>query len=433
MKAGRVPLMRPSSRSGLGAQAALHEQVRVTPDGAVEVGGGPATLRWEPGRVQRTVLLEPDDTERLLGADAHHGGALVLLGAQDTPLLALALLDWAPPAPVDLTTLRETTGVEALCRALELPLEPADPQRWDAPALRAVAHRPGPQPRWPGRAGLPIAVVAVALAMLTLFGASAAPGTDVDQVIGDANGGVLALASAVLALLVGVPMMLGWGAVARSRRVAPAQLTGSEVVVDARPAGPVPARVARHQLRLTHEALLLRRFDSVVVLPGPAVGGVQQAVLEPAAVRLRDRHGRLYSSLSTELWCGDPAARELLRDQLADGGLDVLEAPVDAADAVDLEEMSTDGTVTRLRSRPADRGELFAGPSRLVAFATGAAAVASYAPVESGADWQFVPAATLGLVCTVSTVVLLARELLQGRRRRREAALVDPRTLAAAP
>ena len=36
----RVPVMRPAARGGLAAAAALHEHVRVAPDGVVEVVGG---------------------------------------------------------------------------------------------------------------------------------------------------------------------------------------------------------------------------------------------------------------------------------------------------------------------------------------------------------------------------------------------------------
>lgn len=398
----------------------------------MEVVGGPGARSLAPGSVHRAVLLGPDDTERLLGADAHHGGTLVLLGDGDVPLLALLLLDWSPPAPVDATTLRELTGAEAVCRALDLPLEPAEPQHWNAAALRAVLHRPGPAPRWPGRAGLPMAWGAVLLATLTLVGAGTAPGSGLEDVIGGASGGLLGLTSAVLALLVGVPTALGLLAAARARRAAPGALDGPEVVVDARPAGPVPAAVLEHQLRATPQTLLLRRFGTVVLLPGPGEGGVQQAVLEPAAVRLRDLHGRLYSSLATDVWCGTPAARDALRDKLTVAGLQVLQAPVDAPDPLDLDELSPEGRYARLRSRPADRGEVFAGPLRLVALATGSAAAATYAAVESGAAWQVAPAAGLGLLCVSVTVAVLAVEWRSSRRRRRAAVVVDPRASVAA-
>lgn len=85
-----------------------------------------------------------------------------------------------------------------------------------------------------------------------------------------------------LDLLVEVPTAIGLLAAARARRAAPGAPDGPEVVVDARAAGPVPATVLEHQLRVTQKTLLLRRFGTVVLLPGPREGGVQQAVLEPA-------------------------------------------------------------------------------------------------------------------------------------------------------
>jgi len=418
--------MRPSQRRGLGAEAARHEHVRVLPDGAVELVARGSSRRLDSAEVRRAVLLDPQGSRRLLGGDAHHAGALLLLGPNDVPRLALQLLEWAPPAPVDVVTLRETSGVEAVCRGLGVPLEPADAGQWDAATLRGVLHSPGPAPRWPGRPGWWLSWAAVLLAIVVLLGASASPGGRVDQAVGDASGGVLALLAALLAIAVGVPTVLGLVAAARARRSPPEAAAGPELVVVPSPAGPVPRQVLEHELRLGPDALQLRRFEAVVVLPGPLAGGVAVAVLEPGAVRLRDTHGLLYSSLRTDVWCGDQASRVVLRDKLAAAGLEVLESPVDALDSVDHDELTLDGSNTRLIARPADSGRPFDGPVQVVAVATGAAAMACYAPVDSGADWQLVPAVALGGLCLGLTAVLAVLGLLERRRSRQQQTVVDP-------
>ena len=429
--------MRPAARGGLAAAAALHEQVRVAPDGDLEVVGGRPERRLPAGAMRRAVLLTDADARRLLRTDNHHqGGALVLLDGADAPLLVLLVLDWAPPASLDLAGLRATSGVDAVCDALGLPLEPAeatdlDGLGRDAGAFRAVLHRPGPGPRWPRRAAWRMAWSAVLLSIVTLLGASASDGrgSPLGDVLGGANGGVLGLLAAVLALCVGVPTVAAALAVRRATGGTPPGIDGSPVVLRASPATAMPARVIGHELQVTPDLLLLlRRYGALVVLPGPRAGGVARVVLEPSAVRLRSADGALYASLSTKVWCGSPSAREALREGLESAGLEVLDAPVDALVPLDLVEQTTDGTIARLVGRAHDHGQVVPGPGRLVALATGAAAAATGAAYESGADWQDAPAVGLGGACGLLTVVLVVDLLAAARARRADAVLVEPGT-----
>ena len=432
----RVPVMRPAARGGLAAAAALHEQVRVAPDGDLEVVGGRPERRLPAGAMRRAVLLTDADARRLLRTDNHHqGGALVLLDGADAPLLVLLVLDWAPPASLDLAGLRATSGVDAVCDALGLPLEPAeatdlDGLGRDAGAFRAVLHRPGPGPRWPRRAAWRMAWSAVLLSIVTLLGASASDGrgSALGDVLGGANGGVLGLLAAVLALCVGVPTVAAALAVRRATGGTPPGIDGSPVVLRASPATAMPARVIGHELQVTPDLLLLRRYGALVVLPGPRAGGVARVVLEPSAVRLRSADGALYASLSTKVWCGSPSAREALREGLESAGLEVLDAPVDALVPLDLVEQTTDGTIARLVGRAHDQGQVVPGPGRLVALATGAAAAATGAAYESGADWQDAPAVVLGGACGLLTVVLVVELLAAARACRADAVLVEPGT-----
>jgi len=428
--------MRPAARGGLAAAAALHEQVRVTPDGVVEVVGGRSERRLPAGAVRRAVLLADADAARLLSTDNHHqGGALLLLDAESAPLLALLVLDWAPPAPLDLAGLRATSGIDAVCRALGLPLEPAEASDLealsrDAGALRAVLHQPGPGPRWPRRGAWRTAWAAVFLSIVTLLGASASDGrgSALGDVIGGANGGVLGLLAAVLALCVGVPTVAARLAVRRAAAGPRPELDGIPFVVRASPATAVPARLVGHELQVSQDLLLLRRYGALVVLPGPRAGGVAQVVLEPSAVRLRSADGLLYASLAADVWCGSPSARDALREGLPSAGLEVLDAPVDAFVPLDLVEQSTDGAIAGLVGRPHDHGAVVPGAGRLVALATGSAAAATGAAYQSGADWQDAPAVVLGGACSVLTLVLVGQLLAAARARRADAALVEPGT-----
>ena len=432
----RVPVMRPAARGGLAAAAARYEQVRVAADGDLEVVGGRLERRLPAGAVRRAVLLADADAGRLLRTDNHHqGGALVLLDGAGAPLLVLLVLDWAPPASLDLAGLRATSGVDAVCGALGLPLEPAeasdlDALGRDAGGLRAVLHRPGPGPRWPRRAAWRMAWSAVLLSIVTLLGASASDGrgSALGDVIGGANGGVLGLLAAVLALCVGVPTVAAALTVRRAAGGTPLGLDGSPVVLRASPAAAMPARVLGHELQATADLLLLRRYGALVVLPGARAGGVARVVLEPSAVRLRSADGALYASLAADVWCGSPSAREALREGLESAGLEVLDAPVDALVPLDLVEQTTDGTIARLVGRAHDHGQVVPGPGRLVALATGAAAAATGAAYESGADWQDVPAVGLGGACALLTVVLVVELLAAAQARRTAAVLVEPGT-----
>lgn len=420
--------MRPTALGGLGRLAALHEQVRVTPGGGVQVTCSGVERPGPPVEVRRAVLLDEAGTRLLLGGRGHPGGALVLLDGSDVPRLALLVLDWTPPGAADDATILRTSGVEALCRALGLPLEPAEPASWNPAALRRALHRPGARPRLPGRLALPLARTAVLLAAVVFLGAATSPGSRWNDVIGEAVGGVLALVAAVLALLVGVPSAVGRLALLRAERLGPpdAGLRGRGVVVPARPASPVPRRVLDHELRLTSEQLVLRRWGRYVVLPGPSEGGVTQAVLEPTALRLRADDGLLYSSLATQVWCGTPEARTALQCELTAAGLEVLESPVDAVAMLDLDELSPDGSYARRAERPENVGDLDVWSAEWAAAATFFAAWACYAPVDDGADWQLVPAVVLVIACAVLTLVLVLLELRRFRRLRRDLVLVQP-------
>lgn len=428
----RAPVLRPGAMGGLGARAALCESVRVTAGGGVQLTGAGVERTIAPGEPARTVLLDQDGTRVLLGGRGHPGGALVVVDRHGVPRLVLLVLDWAPPGHADDTTLLRTSGVHAFCGALGLPLEPAAPGEWAAADLRRALHRPGAPARWPGRASLPLARTAVLLTAVVLLGAGTAPGSRLNALIGEGSGGVLALTAAILALLVGVPSLLGQVALLRAEAAGPADRTfaGRGEVVPPRPDIPVPRMVLQHQLRVRPDVLVLRRYGRYVVLPGPAEGGVTQAVLEPAAIRLRAADGLLYSSLSAELWCPTQQSRAAVRAQLTAAGLEVLDSPIDAASMLDLDELGVDGSYAARAERPANRGELDIWSTEWAAAATFFAAIGCYAPIDDGADWQLLPAAGLGAACALLAVVLGALELRRVRRLRAGRMLADARAEA---
>lgn len=331
VSAGRRPVMRPRAASGRGVPYARDVRVLVDEAGGLVVTGpdGIAGRRAAAGEVTRVLHLDAAATADRLGRRDAATGALVFL-AGVRPVLALRLADWVPPARLGLVELRTTSGAQALASGLGVPLEPAEPvdlRLLERQAVRQVLVRPVPPRAAPGVAVRLLGPLGAVMGLLAwpVGGRPAAP--------------VLT----VLSLLLGAPVVLG---VARGRahaRAATAQAepTGRGVLVPPRPAGRIPGGLLDHVLELTAHELFLRRRGQVVWLPGPAEGGVVQAVVEPEHVRLSDASGRDHAALETALWCGDEAARAELADDLRAAGLLVLNAPIDSVLVHDHGDLAT--------------------------------------------------------------------------------------------
>lgn len=364
----RVAELRPALLGGRALPAVRRMRVRVTPAGALvhtDAAGRELPIA-APAGISRVLLLGEDDAQRLLPVAAYTGEVLVLLGADAVPLLALRLLDWAPPSWTAGATWREVTGVPALAAALQLPVEPAEDRDLDAVgALRNVLLRPVPQRPWPGRVAPLICWLALLVAVLGLA----------------AGGGPVGAAATLLTLLLVGPIVVA-GARARGGARATASPPNPAGRTVLRPLAETPTvrGLAEATLQVGPDDVVLTDRGREVWLPGPAGGGVSQVIIEPDAVRLADAAGNDYATLATGLWAPSPSAQEDLHDRLCGAGLDVLIAPVS------MQKMATVASPLSARTPPtgllsdAERGDAttttpwVAGVVTLVALGTSAVA-----------------------------------------------------------
>jgi hypothetical protein len=376
-----VPELRPSARGGRGLPHATGDVVRVTDDGSVEVLG-PRSWTVAAGLARRAVLLDAAAGRRLLPGNDHYGGTVVLLG--DTgPLLALQPLAWSPPTPVRDDMLLRTSGTTAFCAALGLPLEPVtrrDLAALTSAGLAAVLARPGPTTIWPGRATPALLLVAAVLGVVAV---------DLPE-LPRLAAATLALALAACILVPGLRGRL------QAWRAGGPDAAG--VVVRPRPAGPVARGLLSAELQVAPGRLLLRRHRQLVCLPGPARGGIVQAIVEPGLVRLCDSGGATYATLDPVLWCPDEPARRALVADLEAGGLVVLTSPVDSGVSSDLANGTHRHRTASSRLSAAERGDSDATTSRYAGIVVGVAAVGLGRAVEAGTGGR---AAQALLVCAV--------------------------------
>lgn len=372
---------------------ALACSVEVTDDGALLVRWPHDRVerRAEPGTVTRVLYLDADTTARRLGADASALGSLVVV--TDRPVLAVRLMDWAPPAMRSDAVVRRTSGAVALAQALGVPLEPGDV---DAP-LQAVEVRPLPAPVAPGKA------VRALWPVGSLAGFLALP------LAGSAVSVVLAVVSLLCSGAAGVPLV-------RARREAGSAsaepLPAIGTVIGVRPTVPVASGLLASRLDVGTDEIVLRRSGTVVVLPGPAAGGVVQAVMEPTHVRLADQEGLDYAALETGLWCGDDRARAELADDLRAAGLTVLDSPLSTAPSNDHGDLATSVVRPSFALSLRERGD----PTLLAPFLVSASAACSFA-ASLAAIGVLGPAAA---VLVVPAAALLWSLSVAGLRRRRE-------------
>lgn len=312
----RVAELRPKLLGGRALPAARSMRLRVTDTGAValtDVSGQERQL-LAPGAVARALLVGYDDAERFLPGRAGSDELLVLLDGTGTPLLALGLLDWAPPAYSTGAEWREVTGAPAFVAALGLPLEPAEAR--DLEALEGVSEvllRPLPEPPWPGRHGVLLSSVALALA---LVGGA------------DPNSWFIAVFTALSILVVAPVVVAGSRARAEARAPGPTPGRDARTVIRPRPEGRVVRGLAEATLEIGTDEVVLTDRGREVWLPGPARGGVARAVVAPETVQLTDLAGNDYGTLAAELWAPTDQAREDLARDLSVAGLDASLVPV---------------------------------------------------------------------------------------------------------
>ena len=361
--------------------------------------GGVRERRAAPGEVTRVLFLDAAATANRLGRPDSAAGALVLL-AGVRPLLALRLQDWQPPTALDPVVMRVTSGVEALAAGLGLPVEPAETEDLGIlgpRALREVEVRPLPARPAPGKA---VRVLAPLAAVLAFVG-------------GPAGGTVAAPVCTALALALCAPVVLG---VARGRaqaRAATATATpsGQGIVIPVRPTGGVPAGLLDNVLELGPDELFLRRRGEAGWLAGPGQGGIVQAVMEPAHVRLSDADGLDHAVLETALWCGDEPARAELADDLRAGGLRVLDAPLDTVLRHDTGDLATAHVKPSQLLTDLERGD----PTVLAPYAGGMAAAITMAFSLGTLGWNVL----LGLVLFTLALALFAIAMTSTWRRAR--------------
>lgn len=265
--------------------------------------------------ITRLVLLSAADAARLAGRDGTEEGALVAFVGEE-PVALILVADWAPPAPATGRDLLVTTGIVDLAAELGLPIEPVtqtDLASWQPEPLRGVLLRPVVEVAWPGTNARWLCLLGIAAAVVSWALATTAVG---------------ALLAAVALTAVGA-VVLG---IRRGRAAAALHSVFTPPpgasVVNASPEAGKPRGLTGHALALSRGDVVVRRLDGEVWLAGPELDGVSQVVAEPQHLRLRAR-GHDVAVLQTAVWCSAPDARATLLRACAEGGLEVLESPVD--------------------------------------------------------------------------------------------------------
>lgn len=405
-RVARRPELRPALLGGRSLAAARELRVRVDDDGSLVVvrPGGVREVLAAPGTVRRALHVEHEQARPLRVCPGEIADDLLVLLGDDGPVLAVQVLDWAPPTVVLDDVLRRTTGFRALVQALGLPLEPAGPDdldRLDPTALQRVlvrAQRRVPGPRAPFLVLLPAMVLGIAA--------------------GGFSGTVGAVVLELLCLLLGAPVLLAWVRARRESLLAPRvpRPGGPRAAVLPQGTQGQPAGLAAARMEVSPEDVVLVDRGRELWLPGPAAGGATTLALDEVRVRLLDTAGDELVCMPAALWCPDAAGVAALRGQAEAAGLQVVEGPGDSAwtgEPTDLRRART--RPSRLLG-PAERGDLRDAPYGLgllyamCAVAGGAVATAS---------------SLLGLPLLVVALGLLASALETGLRSR----LADARAL----
>jgi hypothetical protein len=383
----RTAELRPALLGGRALPAVRRMRVRVTPDGAVErtTWDGITHRVAAPGEATRVLLIDERDAQRLLPVHGHTGPVLALLGRDGVPLLALRLLDWAPPSWSTGATWREVVGVPALAKALELPVEPAESR--DLPAqgpLRRVLLRPVPPRPWPGRAGPAVSSLALVTGFIALVG------------MGDVAG---AVATGVALLLIGPLIVAGSCARAAARAAGIPPGVGGRTVVRPRPGEPTARGLVEATVQVGPDDVLLTDRGREVWLPGPGRNGVTRVVVEPDVIRLSDAAGNDYASLATALWAPSPEAQHQLAEALRSAGLDVLVAPLPSRSVVTVAAPDSAALPPRGLLSEAERGDA----SLLTPWLSGVAACLAVVTAIGATTWN----TTVGLLLLAVAGILL--------------------------
>lgn len=341
----RIPELRPALLGGRALPAVRRMRVRVTPDGAVERtdAAGRAVPVAAPGEVARVLHVDEATAQRLLPVRPFTGPVLVLLGRDGAPLLALRLLDWAPPATAVGAPWLEVTGVYALARALDLPVEPAEGR--DLPALEKLSRvllTPMPSRPWPGRAALVACVPALVLGFACL------------PTLGDPDGVWVIL---LALLVVGPVIVVGHRARRAARGAGPPPGADRRTAVRPRPEVPLSRGLVEASLQVGPEDVVLIDRGRELWMPGPAVGGVSSVLVDPAVVWLRDGDGNDYGTLSSDIWAPTPESRAELARDLREAGLDATVSPVSSRRRVTVTQAEEGTYPPRMLLSPAEKGD----------------------------------------------------------------------------
>jgi hypothetical protein len=394
MRAGtRAPELRPAAAAGLGVPAVRTARLTVR-DGAVLVrdGSGREEQLCDAAAVTAALYLEPQQARDLLGRGRGHGGLLVLVSGLE-PLVAVDLHAVDPPGPHPADEARFTSGAAAVAGALGLPLEPHDPAAGvdlSRRSVDAVLVDLAARPR-PARGRL---VACLALSALLALMALVAATTWVGALL-------TGLAAAAL-----VPVVRAHDA---ARREADTHLRHGPAPDGRSVWRPVPRVAVRRwvadsELQLGPRDVVRRQGWTEAWVPGPAVGGVVRVTIAPDLVRFLDADDRLLLFLRSEHWCGTPESRQALGALCRDAGLDVVDVPVELADAqggayVDV----LDGSRASALTPPAQRGDLTPGGPSLL---TGVLVLLLVAALATVGAFPFAPLLLTAVVAAVGAPVV---------------------------
>jgi hypothetical protein len=141
---------------------------------------------------------------------------------------------------------------------------------------------------------------------------------------------VAAAGTALALLLAGAVSVPGSRARAAARAAAtPTPPLPGVTVLRPVPDRPAPRGLVEAELRLGREDVVVTDRGRELWLPGPAKGGIAQAVVESTVVRFLDTGGREYLRLENELWAPTAEGRDRLSGSLRAAGLDVAMSPID--------------------------------------------------------------------------------------------------------
>lgn len=389
----------PGGVAGIAVPDARERRVLVDDGRLVLVHGGTVVaVLAERGEVTRVVAAEPSAVRRprrgrwpeppLLGMVALFAGA--------RPVAAFSVVDWVPdPSLPSVAEARHVSGLEAVARDLDLVVEAASAD--EVRALREAGRRVLVAPR-----SVPVAttwgrVLAVWWALFTALFTTQAGGLGL--------GLVWYAVTTALVLPVAVRFCLE-----RRRFVALADsVPPPEGRTVLRPALPAETGgLARAELQVGSDHLVVHDRGHETWVPGPLIGGVTRAERTPSALTLTDRRGRPVLVLDDLVWTGgDPARAAALDEALRDVGIEV--AADHAAPPTAFPAQSRFGSARAAATRSATAQMAF------VEHGGGSAAVGAFlalaAPlhvVSALACWTYAGWAAVLLVPSLASVVLVA-------------------------